>query len=115
MRKPIEIILVLITHRHRVEAFSQQFRGCVTNPIGPTRIEQLIANRFGQAKLMIELAQKNRTRMRSKTLIEFFHLDRTVKFRLEQVQFRFTHQVIPPCDADVILQTINTKLSGMIA
>ena len=81
----IEIILMLIPHRHRIESFAQEFCGGVANSIGLTRIEQLISQRFSESELMIELAKQNSSGVRSESLINRFDFYRPIEFRLEQV------------------------------
>lgn len=70
LSKPIEIILMRVTHCHRVDTFSNEFGSLIANPILSSRIDELITERLRQSELMIELPKQDRSCMRRQSLID---------------------------------------------
>jgi hypothetical protein len=63
MCESVEVILMLIPHGHRIEAFAHEFRGGVAKSFLIAGIEKLAGQGFRESELMIELAKQNGSRM----------------------------------------------------
>ncbi len=83
MGKAVRIVLYRIPQRHREQAFTQEFRQRIPDPIFTTRIKQLVGQILGQPKLMISLTQQDRAAICSDPLVLALHLDGTVECRLK--------------------------------
>jgi len=79
MSQAIQIVLCLITKRHGIQAFSQQFRERVTSLFWIPWVAKRRGQRLRQSELVVRLSQQQHTRIRSQTLVRGCNLDGTIK------------------------------------